>query len=160
MGTSTDAILYLGFDISEEEHYELIEKYGEDFDFEDTYAEKKGIVDNSGFWAEDGGYAFKRGTEEFDDACKKKDYYNRLKHEVIGDCKIITDFHGYGQGDSVDRTPIIALKTLTAHRGYPEDVNLEDFKASPEQIQELKDYCELMGIEYQEPKLRLASYWW
>jgi hypothetical protein len=118
MGTSTNAILYFGFDFCDVDEGDAL-PWGED---EDEY-----------------------------EAVSKKFGSDR------SNCACIIDRHCY-----ID-SPIffVALKrnVFTAYRGMPSTVDIGELKVSEEEIQQLRSFCETMGIAWQEPKWRLASYW-
>ena len=67
---------------------------------------------------------------------------------------------GYHCSDSYP-APYVALSraNLNASRGYPEELDVEMFKVTEEEIQAIKDFCEVLGVPYSTPKWYLASFW-
>jgi hypothetical protein len=144
MGTSTNAYLYFGFTFYSEEDGEGAPGWleGEDHNWERVYAARAG-----GILAPD---------EEFSDSTKAAyhAYWDKARAAVEA-CPCTIDTHCY-----IDSSMwFVALKRtkICARRGYPEEVRLvEPTKA---EIKQLKDFCELMGIKWQESRWELASYW-
>lgn len=131
MGTSTDAILCLGFPVVDDD-YDLpewarkwMEESDEDyFDFE--------------------AFAVPRLTDE--------DYSEWSKR--IKDCPAEWVVH------CSDSYPmhIIAVRG-SIKRAYRGDVEEVETYPMPDGVQRLRDWCEERGIEFQEPKWLMVSYW-
>lgn len=163
MGTSTDAHLYFGFDIYSEDDSCDDQDFYDNFvsrieeDWAEIWADKLGLKDESGFF-KDNEYAFEAGTPEYIEADKKwhdfRDKVRKIKDESIIDI----DIHCY-----IDcPTYFVCLKRSHSYasRGYPSEVDPSLLTSiTDEEIQEMKEFCEFLGIPWQEPKWYIASYW-
>jgi len=141
MGTSTDAILYFGFDLGSEEDLDApwIE---EDMEVDAFIAAKWGVVEPNGPFT--GNEAAYREYWE-----KEKSIIDRLDCHVDIHCS--SNYYCYFVA--------IKSKTLTARRGYPESFDKSFLDVSKEDIDKLKRYCELAEITWEDPSWAIASYW-
>lgn len=132
MGTSTDAILFYGFSAEDEGDWD---KRLED-DWTDTFAAHKGVLSPDS------------GNDAFNAYWSKKSQL--LAAEP---CEI--DQHCSGAH------PIsfvyIAESKITASRGDAKEVGT--IWIGERWRDQLKEFCNLMGIPWQEPKWYLVSYW-
>lgn len=150
MGTSTNGILFFGFDFCNEDE-------GDELpfdDWEDHYAEKMGLIDDSGYWTDEGDHAFPPGPER-DAAEKRWHAYLDKKTKLVKKAGVEIDSHCSGE------YPIyyVCTQQVVARRGYPEKLKLEEMEVTEEEIQKLRAFCELMGIKWKKPSWVLASYW-
>jgi hypothetical protein len=148
MGQSTDAILFYGIDYGEDLDLDtLIAESGlkmEDPAFKDLYALKVGIVAPKVEWSENPEVK----TAYISYWNQKREASEKAKCELSSHCS--------------DECPMYFVYVKTAyqraHRGYP--VEIETLMVvKPEWREELKEYCELTGLPFKEPKWHLASYW-
>jgi len=151
MGTSTNAYLFFGI---------LIDEYDESFeelknDWEEKYAAKVGLVDDSGLWNDDGEYAIPEGIERKNAEENWKVFLKR-KQDLIEELGITIDSHCHREYP--EYFVCISDSFISATRGNPEVIKFDELKKT-EDINKLKDFCELMGLKYKEPKWYLASFW-
>lgn len=149
MGQSTDGIIFFGFNLgSSDDGFSLDELWGvgvDDADWEAEYAKRKGILPPS---------------EEYDDSPevqKKHHDYWEVKRKLVAAEPCSIDFHC--SGDYPVYYVSIKRTQKRARRGYPEELTVTDFNVRDSEVQQLKEFCEFMGIEWQEPKWWLASLW-
>lgn len=137
MGTSTDAVLFYGIHADENEWEDFI---GEDW--QETLASKFGVHEPQ--------VPYETPEQEmlFHDYWDKKD-------EICEKESCAIDFHCSGEYP-MPYAFVRASKT-EACRGYPEEIS--GLTVQPEWDQELKGFCELMGIPWTQPKWWLVSYW-
>lgn len=157
MGCDADAFLYYGFNFADDDKYDeekpswLEDQRG---DKETFYAAKHGVVDDSGLFTKEGGYAIKVGEPGYSEADKKwhawLDKKNKLWRDAGGDI----NFYGCDDG----QTHFAYIKMLQADWSESLVVpKLPDI--APEEIDKLKKFCEVMEIPWQEPKWHLAARW-
>lgn len=140
MTVSTDAILFWGFCLPHED---------EGMPWDDERWE--GGTDNY--------YAFRLGILPPSVECSDKtaEIYESYWRKVIKLDKAEVCGIGYHCSDSYPMQYIAVLKSVTvASRGCPKEVDILAIKS--DWREELKRYCEIMGIEWQEPRWWLASY--
>jgi hypothetical protein len=141
MGTSTDGILFYGFDLGEpgegltDDELHLDEEecwYRDHWDWETHYAERKGVV-----------------REE-------DDFYERKK-AVIEEAGCFIGTHCSGSYPML----YVAVKQHSASRGYPNPIVEEDLVVFSDAESKLKSFCEVMGIVFKPDDVGwyLASYW-
>lgn len=161
MGVSTDAYLYFGFDFHDNEgdvQCEWMDEYGDDW--EEFYIDKLGLKDDSGFWTEEGNYAFEKGTPEYKAADKKRDKWHDKKMAVINKLTKDGTIGIYHHCHHDYPVWFVHVHYHSASRGYPMEINPStNMKIDKKDIKLLKQFCEELEIEYQEPKWFLASYW-
>lgn len=138
MGVSTDGILFYGISIDPED---VDIPWKDDEEPEIFYAKKKGILKPE--------IEFSEATkEEYREYWKKKDTINK-----DSECKVIThcsyDYPMYGI--------CISESYTCASRGYPKEIKSLEIGNNWDNL--LKDYCEVMEIEYEQPKWILCSMW-
>jgi hypothetical protein len=143
MGTSTDALIYWGFDFHDKDggepwhdDREMLE------DWEDIYAIRKGIA---------------RPAMSFED---DKDAYRafwKARKVVVERSGCSIDMHQHI--DVSVYFVCIKASHLRAWRGHPIQLRPDFFTVDPLWEDRLRTFCELMNIEWQEPKWWLASYW-
>lgn len=154
MGCDAQAKLFLGFDLADE---------GGDFDtdnWDDTYCKSKGVVDDSGLFNEQGHYAMPVGPER--EAAEKiwRGYLDR-KRPLIKACPFDVGYIG-SDGCTI---PILYFKDRYQHVGWGESEEVDMSKLIPlkppteQDIAALKEFCEIVGLVYQEPKWRLGAYY-
>lgn len=151
MGTSTNAYLFFGF---------LIDEYDESFqeiieDWEEKYAAKVGLVDDSGCWNDKGEYALPEGVAR-DKALVDWKVFLKRKSDLVKQLGVTIDSHCHHEYP--EYFVCISDSFIRATRGNPEIINFDELKEH-ENINKIKYFCELMELKYQEPKWFLASYW-
>lgn len=130
MTQSTNAILAFGFDLGEELPDAFVDDEG--FDFE-AWAEKQAGME----WTpNDEGY-FKR------------------RDAMLADLPVKIETHCSADSPMY----FLALNGMgtLAHRGYPQAVEMP--APTVEQIDAMLSFCEKHGIDWQEPKWHIFSYW-
>ena len=155
MSTSTDAYLYFGFDFFDTEGTGRGPFDDHDGEWEFAYATAVGIHDDSGYIV-NGNYAHPRGAER--DAAQKRYFAYRDRVRAAAresGCSIGAHCMGEAPIYYVYVTP----HHHSAWRGKSVEVDPARLVVTPEEIQKLRSFCEVMGIEWQEPQWRLASYW-
>ena len=157
MGVSTDGILYFGFDFYDaddapEDHWNPGEE-----DWEERYAEAHGCVDDSGLFNEHGEYAFAKDSPEFLAARAKRDKYYDKKRAILNACPCKIDDHCSNEYPIYFVT--LKAKSAKAWRGKHVEITPELLTVTENEVNQLKEFCKDMGIEWQEPKWYLASYW-
>lgn len=130
MSISSDGILFYGFLIDEDKQEEL-ERL---FDYDET-----GIEEPEEYYAMKVLNKGKVSYEEYSELDKKEPC------EIGMHCSY--DYPMYYVG--------IKESELRAWRGYPKKI--ESFDINKKWNQQIKDFCKIMGIEYQEPDWYLAS---
>lgn len=146
MSVSTDGILFWGIAYGDQLNADAIaEECGidkQDFTFEDLYAARMG---------------FPRPNVEYTTESKPlfNEYWDQ-RRELVKACTCEVEMYC-----SLEYTMWFAcIKTSKYHvyRGYETEIP-NGLASQPEWMQELKDFCELMGLEYRDPKWLLVSYW-
>ena len=145
MGQSTNGILFYGINLGENgdeftfddeaEHYEL--------DFETIYAAKHGLLEPEG---------------DYDDLLTRplfKAYWDK-KSSLLKSCPCEIDT--YGSSDYPLYFVAVKAGKYLVHRGYTTEIP-DGLTAKPEWKEQIKAYCELMGLPYSDPKWLLVSYW-
>jgi hypothetical protein len=156
MGVSTDAYLFWGFSGDD---YTCWANIGLSYD-DPAYAPEGDEADALDDWEEI--YAERKGvllpTMPFSKEPEVEKVYHAFwdaKHRLIKECGCKIDYHchsNYG-------IPFVAISdSITcACRGEPKEIILLEIK--PEWEMKLREFCDVMGIQWQEPKWWLASYW-
>jgi hypothetical protein len=142
MGQSTDAILFWGFHADEGEWDEFIGDEEGDSNWEAAYAAKKG----------EPAPAVEYDTEE--NKALHSAHWER-EHKLIAAEPCEVDSHCSGDCPM----PFVCVKAskTTAWRGDPKEI--ASLAVGPTWESELRGFCALMGIPWQEPKWWLASDW-
>lgn len=83
----------------------------------------------------------------------KNDY--SIQSTMMEDCPVEIGWHCSGDYPMHYLSPKDAGKS--ASRGYPEVV--DSLEVKPEWDGQIKEFCEVMGIRYSQPKWYLVSYW-
>ena len=138
MGVSTDAILFFGFSAEDEEAWS--EVFGEK-EWEDKLAEKKGLLPPA--------EAFSEKTRD-----AHREYWTK-KEELVRAQGCDVGYHCSGDYP----IPYVAIQesVVTAYRGSVKEVMTLEVK--PGWRDQLKEFCTLLDIPWQEPKWYLVSYW-
>ena len=149
MGVSTNAIVYYGiefgdeFPISEEtfEEYEHVDAS----DWEELLAVKQG-VEHPGEWKDD-----EETKKKFNDFWEKQ-------RNIVKKFGVTIGTH------CSDEYPMyyIAVEEshIIANRGFPKELDVYKFSILTSMWDiKIREFCELMGIEYSQPKWMLCSYW-
>ena len=152
MTTSTNG--QLSFGILFEEGFEFpwdSEKYSSDI--EDWWMDIRGFVNPlPNPFDEDGNY--KPGFSDEDGA----QYFLEIRKWCRDNPAVPVELVNYCSGDYP--MFILAAKTKTVSRGYPEEISPEFFADTEEAYQTLMAFVEEFGIAYEgEPKWYLSSYW-
>lgn len=139
MGVSTNAILFYGVHFEEGTEFPWDE--GDDNDVDGWYAEKMGVPRPEGEYNE-------KAYDKYRD--ERRPLLDKMGVEVGSHCS--------------DKCPMPYISVrgteVLACRGYPEEIDPKKLvQPSPKQIQALKDFLELAGLEWEEPKWWLVSYW-
>lgn len=141
MGVSTNGILFYGICVDPED-VEIPWHEG-DMDIEEYYAKQMGLD---------------APDEEYSDEVIIQDKYHKFwkernkihaasKCEVVYHCSYDYPMYGMAISDSV----------ITARRGYPEEIKNINKDAQWEAL--LKNYCEKMGVKFEQPRWWLVSLW-
>lgn len=138
MGQSTDGILVFGFDLGVED--ESPDFLGEFDDLTDLLSDEAGLTE----WRND-----------FTDA--QSSAYFKTRRELEAACPVDIVLHCSGDYPMY----ILAIRgyEYSASRGSPEIIEMDKLIVDDAKIQAAKEWCEAHGIEWQEPKWVLASYW-
>lgn len=154
MGCNPSSMLFFGFEIKPDDDYNMPPLFEHDDGPEEFFAEKSKITDDSGLFTEEGNYAIKEGQPGHKEAYAKWQAYLDRKLEAWKATGIEVDYHGSDE----DRTPYLFLYQFsTTWDGLEEIPALPEIK--PEQIQQLKTFCEFTETPYKEPKWYLAAYY-
>jgi hypothetical protein len=140
MSIDSDGILFFGIDLGVEEDLDLPWDEEYDGDWEQMY------------------YAKMR--EKFTEKYPEKDYNDDIKMKAYFAAKKELEDNGsmIGVHCSFNHSMLyvaVSESNLVAYRGSPKKV--KSFEIKPDWIQKIKDFCELMEIEYQEPRWILTS---
>ena len=140
MGTSTNGMLYWGYELGDEIPWDDVDGDG----WEDVYMEAIG----------DGRPDLEyEGNEEIFSAYwdRKYETTEELSVEVTRHCSC--DYPMYAA--------VISESCVTAYRGYPERLDPDMFKVPKHWKKKLDEFCETMGIDVEgkEPGWYLASMW-
>ena len=141
MGQSTDAILFWGILVDQDE-CECPWSYSEDMEWEGVYAQRKaGICEPS---------------NDFSDATRTK-YHEYLdkRGAIVKESGCIIDSHC--SGDYPMHYVAMRASQLEAHRGFPKKVESLSIDENWEQL--LQSFCEIMEIEWSLPSWYLVSDW-
>lgn len=163
MGSDARATLFYGFEFYDSENYDLDEETSDHLEklvsegLDECYAAKLGWVDDSGFFTKEGNYAFKQGTPKFTEAEKRWDKRRDEKRDLLklNDLGVKNDC--YGSGYHTSNYYLHLAEFSTDWESLQEVPALPEI--TPEQIANLKKYCEIMEIPYKEPKWFLAAYY-
>ena len=136
MGISSDAMLFYGFSAEDEGVWDDLE----DMEWEELYAEKKGI---------------KPPEVAYSDATRAEwsAYWDKTREARAAEpCEMACHC---SDGCAI---PYVYIKSthVTASRGYPQEV--KTLEINPAWRGQLKAFCDLMGIPWQEPKWYIASW--
>jgi len=148
MSVSTDGILFFGFTFHEEdadsENLSTKPAWFE-IDWEEFYVTKKGLTKPSEKYPPN-------RDPELEAAWDK---YYTAKRDMLKAEPCTVAFHG-GEGCWA---LFVTVKGgyLRASRGYPKKVTM--FTGSPSWFEQIKTFCQIMEIDFQEPAWYLASYW-
>jgi hypothetical protein len=142
MGVSTDAILFYGFPFGDEGEEFPWHKDQYDNDWVQYYAEKIGIP---------------IPTEEYSEETKKifSEFWNK-RNKAVEECEC--EIGIYCSYDYPMLYAAIQRFTVTTWRGDCNEVNTNR-PVWPKEIDKLRDFCKLMGIEFQEPKWYMVRLW-
>lgn len=137
MGVSTNAILFYGIDIGEE-----VPDWDEDAldEWEVTYASRLGIKEPEVPYND---------NEEV----HKKYWDNKSKLAKASGCKV----GQYCCSEYPMRYVALKETETTVYRG--EAVEIKSLTVPVDANDKLRRFCKVMGIEYQDPKWFLTSYW-
>lgn len=155
MGTSTNAYLYYGFDFYDpDEHEENEVVHGEE-SWDDLYMTKIGKGNDSRLYEDE---LYKRPAndpERMAEEKKRDAYWERKKEEIQKLGGIMIDSHCHHEHSVY----FVCAEFVSASRGNP--VEVPDPLPTPDKdkIERMREFCKIMGIEWQEPSWRLASYW-
>lgn len=146
MGISTNAVLFFGFTFAEGD--DCLGNFLGDWEME--YAGKKGLAAPDFDFPEDG--------DPDRDAKKKlwREYWDAV-NELIGASGCKMDAHCSSE------YPMwyvcVGISEKTASRGNPLELALEDLVVGDDWVIMLRDFCDKVGIEWEEPKWWMASDW-
>jgi len=148
MGVSTDGILFYGICLPEESY-----EWSDDSNC--FIEEKLGLKDQSGLFDEHGEYAVEEGTEEHE---RRKKLWHKHKDRCMAARKELganVDIHcSY----NYPMNYIFAEGSrIRASRGYPEEV--KSLEVKPEWDVNIRKLCDILGVEYEQPKWYLVSMW-
>jgi hypothetical protein len=138
MGVSSDAILFYGFSAEDEGTWEELE----DTDWEEEFARRKGINPPA--------VAYSDATQ-----AEWREYWDKSRKARADEpCEI--DRH-CSDGHPI---PYVCIRGthVTANRGSPQAVTPEFLTVDPRWNDQLKSFCDLMGIPWEEPKWYIASW--
>jgi hypothetical protein len=132
MGISTDAILFYGIDLGEDE-YECLED-----EWEKYYVNKIGVYHEHGDNCIQARYEFWN---------KKRDAVRKSECTIGTYCSYDDPMH------------YVALKKthVQVWRGYVKVI--KDLHVPPGTDARIREFCELMGIKYEQPKWMMVSLW-
>jgi hypothetical protein len=157
MGCDADAFLYYGFNFADDDKYDeekpswLEDQRG---DKEVFYASKHGVVDDSGLFTKEGGYAVRQGQPGHAEADKKWHAWLDKKNELWKNAGADINFFGSDDG----QTHFVYIKMIKAD--WSESTVVECLpEVTPAEIDKLKAFCEIMEIKWQEPAWHLAARW-
>lgn len=134
MGVSTDGIVAFGFDLGEELPASFRTYLGSEDDDDEEYFDWDAFVEHHLGLQNEEDPARKAGREGF-------------SVDLVTHCSY--DYPMYFL--AVNGTEV------SARRGYPKKLDLADVTAA--KIQAMREFCEQMGIEWQEPSWHLMSIW-
>lgn len=143
MGQSTNAILFFGIDLGEDAELPWLAEDSEHEECEEFLADK--LVPNR----PDCDY---EGNEELFDV-----YWDK-RHAVVKDlgCAVAT----HCSCDYPMHYIFLTGFRWIAKRGYPEEIVSRRLReVSPDDIEKLRKFCELLGIPWETPRWYLASDW-
>lgn len=158
MGSSADAHVFFGFTFHDEDDPKRDFEAFDPSDWQEVYAAKKGVVNDSGMFNSEGGYALKDGTPEFKAARAKLDAFYEAKHVLLKALPFRIDHYGYSDGGGK-----YYVHLSRAHQSAI-DWDAKELEVPFTRIKEyekadMKAFCELMEIPWQEPKWYLAPYY-
>jgi hypothetical protein len=148
MGVSTDAILAFGFDLGDPNDQSLASRFGaeeeaedgESFEFEEWIAAQAGAIYPAGHSG--------IHSQEYEAYAAKRDAaIAACPVEIITHCSFDYPMHFLA---------VRGTKTR-AYRGTPQPVVAGQIPE--EQIASMRSFCDLHGIQWQEPKWHIFSLW-
>ncbi len=150
MGTSTDAIVYWGFEVGEDTIHPLNDNptFERSYEWDDVYAEKKGLVRPEFVRRNEPGF------EEYD---KADDEYREAKVALVDPIGCTIDHHCHIEHPM--HYVAVEASVKCANRGYPEELEDDALKVGEDWREKLQEFCRVLGIEFKEPKWHLVSYW-
>lgn len=160
MGTTTNAYLFYGFDFYDTDAGDeppVWWKKDDSLNWEEHYAALKGIKNDSGLFTPEEEYTHTDGTPERAEDERKYDEYQKKKAEAL---KYVKEKFGIGT-HCHGECPVyfVHLKIYSASRGYPQVIDPMALLVTEKQVEELKEFCDFIGIPWKEPGWLLASYW-
>jgi hypothetical protein len=157
MGTSTDAILFYGYNLGSSEDEWHIEEAGEDGEWEPDWYDAKDGDDDDIVTAAENRLLASVGFTESD--WRVDGYYERKGH---AEARVGVELDSHCSGDF----PIyfLAAHKIVARRGYAEEIDLTQLEASRVEQDwdgKLRAAVEALGITPKQagPKWLLVSYW-
>lgn len=138
MTVSTDGILFYGF-LLENDPEEWEAPFNTD-DWEEVYCAKKGLPAPADPY---------EGRESL-----FKEYWT-AKRDLLKEANAKLSAHC--SGDYPMWYVCVNASETTANRGYPQQI--DNLNVGPDWHAKLKDFCDTLGIEYQQPRWWLVSYW-
>lgn len=144
MSTSTDAMLFYGFEIPGGEDGKVpFWVTDENNDVEEFIAAKLGVLAPTVKYSEETKPLFKT--------------YWDAKSEAIVKLKVTVEQHCHI--DAPMYVIAVKLSMYRANRGYPEKLVAAHFIVDPAWDEQLREFTKLVGIEMGEPSWILSSYW-
>ena len=137
------------------EYYSLELDFGEEEELELPWLDEKYDDDWQNFVAENSGLSYP--NIEYEGNEKIFSEYWDKQRKLIKELGCEVGIHCSSEYACIFVS--LTNKTLTASRGYPEEVTKDFMEITEEDIEKLKRFCELLEMPWSEPKWHLASYW-
>lgn len=145
MGVSTNAILAFGINLGGPEggfDPNWKSDYNSGRDWEDEYASRVGISEP---------------THEYVKGDPAYEAYWGAKRAAVKVCPVEIDTHcSYNYPEYA---VVIRAASVTAYRGTPKTLTPDQLAIKPEWRDQIRDFCTLMGLKFQEPTWLLYSLW-
>jgi hypothetical protein len=156
MGQSTNAVLFYGF--TYEDEVSLNEMTGNEDsgdDWEGYYCRKLGIPES--VWPLDSNGNQRRREQLTEEEYNTWSAARDVESKATKDCLVEISNHCSGDYG----IPYVHVKEaeITVYRGSNKEITLDMLKINPEWDQQIKKFCEIMGIEFKPCGWRLVSYW-
>jgi len=165
MGISTDGQLSYGVVFGEEHKFPWDAEEFEGGYIEEWWMAVKGYANThyypftkDGYYKEDAPVLIdKWGNKSLDHSNPKIQAYYDHRRAWLASNPLPVQLVNYCSGDYP--MYLVAVKHIECSRGYPTEIDPAFLEVSEEEKQSLRDFLNLAGLEANEPKWWLTSYW-
>ena len=156
MGMDVEGILFYGFEVGDSDwDSPWATALGDDFDWEKLYLQKMGFVPKNDLFTPEGEYRYQEGTPEYIAAYKVWKADLAVETSILDACPVTVFYHCSSD------CPVwcVAIKEKYHQSSWGEAKKIVDLNVRPDSNNQLKKFCDLMGLEYADPNWYLVSYY-